>query len=414
MRDFRTFLATVAAVTLSATALSTGTALAASPTGGGRSTDRHPANSTPTAGGRLASTPPMGYNNWNATGCGDDFNEDTIKATADTMVDKGLKDAGYQYVNLDDCWAKQDRNSDGKLVADPDRFPHGIKALADYVHTRGLKLGIYTSAGTKGCDENGVPGALDHEHSDAQQFADWGVDYLKYDNCNNQGVDAKKRYTTMRDALRATGRPIVYSLCEWGENEPWTWASDVGQLWRTTGDISDKWDSMLSIMKENLPLAKYAGPGHFNDPDMLEVGNGGMTQTEYRTHFSMWSMMASPLLIGTDLRDASDQTLDILGNRDVIAVDQDALGRQGTVQKSSNGTWVVVKPLANGDKAVALFNENDSARTIDTSATNVGMPDADTYQLRDLWSHSTTDTRDAITAKVPAHGTVLYRVSTDS
>ncbi|WP_329361368.1 NPCBM/NEW2 domain-containing protein [Streptomyces sp. NBC_01483] len=371
------------------------------------------APATPALAGGLALTPPMGFNNWNSTHCRAEFNESMVKGIADLFVAKGLKDAGYQYVNLDDCWALPNRNADGKLVPDPARFPNGIKAVADYVHAKGLKLGIYTSAGTKTCDSVGFPGALGHEYSDARQFADWGVDYLKYDNCNNQGVDAKLRYTTMRDALKATGRPIVYSLCEWGENKPWEWASDVGHLWRTTGDINDSWGSMLSILKQNLPLAPYAGPGHWNDPDMLEVGNGGMTDTEYRSHFSMWSVMAAPLLIGSDLRKASPATFDILDNKEVIAVDQDPLGKQGTVLSSEGGRWVVAKEMKDGSRTVALFNETGSAQHIATTARAVGLPAAPAYTLRDLWQRRSYNTAGAISATVPAHGTVLVRVSAD-
>ncbi|MGW3649093.1 NPCBM/NEW2 domain-containing protein [Streptomyces sp. NPDC000878] len=393
-----------AATTLLFTAGFTAPALATPP-------ETAPTLPSPTAG--LALTPPMGFNNWNSTHCRAEFNEAMVKGIADIFVAKGLKDAGYEYVNLDDCWALPQRDADGKLVPDPVRFPNGIKAVADYVHTKGLKLGIYTSAGTKTCNSAGFPGALGHEYSDAQQFADWGVDYLKYDNCNNQGVDAKSRYTTMRDALLATGRPIVYSICEWGENNPWEWAADVGQLWRTTGDISDTWGSMLSILKRNLPLDRYAGPGRWNDPDMLEVGNGGMTDTEYRSHFSMWAIMAAPLLIGSDLRSASDETFDILGNHEVVAVDQDPLGRQGTVVSSEGGGWVVAKEMADGSRTVALFNETGSARRIATTATAVGLPAADAYTLRDLWQHRTYNTAGTVSATVPAHGTVLVRVAAD-
>lgn len=355
----------------------------------------------------------MGFNNWNSTHCRAEFNEDMVKGIADIFVEKGLKDAGYEYVNLDDCWAVPERDAEGKLVADPVRFPHGIEAVADYVHAKGLKLGIYTSAGTRTCDSVGLPGALGHEFSDARQFADWGVDYLKYDNCNNQGVDAKERYTTMRDALVATGRPIVYSICEWGQNKPWEWAAELGHLWRTTGDINDSWGSMLSIMKQNLPLAAAAGPGHWNDPDMLEVGNGGMTDTEYRTHFSMWSVMAAPLLIGSDLRTASQETFDILSNEEVIAVDQDPLGRQGEVLSSEGGRWVVAKEMADGSRAVALFNETGSAQRIATTAAAVGLERASGYTVRDLWDHTTRNTAGGLSATVPAHGTVLLRVAAD-
>ncbi|WP_327405877.1 NPCBM/NEW2 domain-containing protein [Streptomyces sp. NBC_01288] len=368
---------------------------------------------TPALADGQALTPPMGFNNWNSTNCRAEFNESMVEGIADIFVNKGLKAAGYQYVNLDDCWALPNRDADGKLVPDPVRFPHGIKAVADYVHSKGLKLGIYTSAGTKTCNDAGFPGGLGHEYSDAQQFADWGVDYLKYDNCNNQGVDAKVRYNTMRDALKATGRPIVFSICEWGENKPWEWAADVGHLWRTTGDISDNWGSMLSILKQNLPLAPYAGPGHWNDPDMLEVGNGGMTDTEYRSHFSMWSIMAAPLLIGSDLRTATPATFDILDNKEVIAVDQDPLGKQGNVVTSAGGRWVVAKEMKDGSRTVALFNETGSAQRIATTATAVGLPGARAYTLRDLWQHKSYNTAGAISATVPAHGTVLVRVSAD-
>ncbi|MFF3457550.1 NPCBM/NEW2 domain-containing protein [Streptomyces sp. NPDC002730] len=402
----------LAAVLLGATGLGT-PALAA----GAPAAPPGPAPAAPQLDEGLALTPPMGFNNWNSTHCRAEFNEAMVKGIADIFVEKGLKAAGYQYVNLDDCWALPQRDTNGKLVPDPVRFPNGIKAVADHVHSKGLKFGIYTSAGTKTCNIAGFPGGLGHEYSDAQQFADWGVDYLKYDNCNNQGLDAKLRYNTMRDALKAasetTGRPIVYSICEWGQNKPWEWATGVGQLWRTTGDISDNWGSMLSIMKKNLPLAQYAGPGHWNDPDMLEVGNGGMTDTEYRSHFSMWSIMASPLLIGSDLRKAPASAFEILGNREVIAVDQDPLGKQGTVISSEGGRWVVAKEMADGSRAVALFNETSSPQRIATTAEAVGLPDAAGYRLRDLWQHTDANTAGTISATVPAHGTVLVRVSTD-
>ncbi|MGC9669045.1 NPCBM/NEW2 domain-containing protein [Planosporangium sp. 12N6] len=361
----------------------------------------------------LARTPPMGFNNWNSTHCRPEFNESMVKGIADIFVSKGLKDAGYTYVNLDDCWALPQRDAQGNLVPDPARFPNGIKAVADYVHAKGLKFGIYTSAGTKTCNSAGFPGGLGHETTDANLFASWGVDYLKYDNCNNQGVDAVQRYTTMRDALKATGRPIVFSICEWGQNKPWLWAKDVGHLWRTTGDISDNYSSMLTIAKANMALAPYAGPGHWNDPDMLEVGNGGMTDVEYRSHVSLWSIMAAPLLIGTDLRTASPRTFELLTDKEVIAVDQDPLGVQGSLLRGDGGRDVLVKPLANGDRAVVLFNEADTAQRISTSAAELGMPKAPGYALRDLWAHTTTHTVGTIAATVPAHGSVMYRVSTD-
>ncbi|HWO67065.1 MAG TPA: NPCBM/NEW2 domain-containing protein [Umezawaea sp.] len=360
----------------------------------------------------LAQTPPMGFNNWNSTHCRADFNEQMVRGIADLFVSRGLKDAGYNYVNLDDCWAEPNRDASGNLVPNRTRFPNGIKAVADYVHGKGLKFGVYTSAGTKTCDTQGFPGGIGHEQQDANLFASWGVDYLKYDNCGDHlGQSAQQRYTTMRDALRATGRPIVFSICEWGSNSPWDWAQPVGNLWRTTGDIEDNWGSMLNIFKSNVQRSTDSQRGGWNDPDMLEVGNGGMTDTEYRSHFTLWSMMNAPLLIGADLRTASDATYSILTNRDVIALDQDGLGVQATEIANANGLHVLTKPLDNGDVAVALFNENGSAATIGTTAAAAGLGNATSYRLTDLWSKAVTTTSGGISASVPAHGTVVYRVS---
>ncbi|HEV2784347.1 MAG TPA: NPCBM/NEW2 domain-containing protein [Actinophytocola sp.] len=355
----------------------------------------------------------MGFNNWNFTHCESIFNETTIKRVADAFVSSGLRDVGYQYVNIDDCWALPQRNAQGNLVADPARFPSGMKALGDYIHARGLKFGIYTSAGTKTCNTAGFPGALGHEQQDANLFASFGVDYLKYDNCNNQGVDAIQRYTAMRDALINTGRPIVYSITEWGRTEPkvWTWGAPVGNLWRTTGDISDNWSSMISRVHTNDDLAQYAGPGHWNDPDMLEVGNGGMTATEYRTHFSLWAMMSAPLLIGSNVPNLSTTNLDILRNTDIIALDQDPLGHQATIVSSSGGLVVYRKALSNGDIAVALLNETGSTATVSTTASAIGMPGGSSYTLKDLWSKATRTTSGTISSSVPSHGTVVYRVT---
>jgi alpha-galactosidase len=357
----------------------------------------------------LARTPPMGFNDWNAFGC--DVSEPLITQTADLFVSSGLKAAGYQYVNIDDCWMTHERDADGRLVPDPVKFPHGIAWLADYVHARGLKLGIYEDAGTATCA--GFPGSLGKEGIDAQTFADWGIDYLKYDNCNNAGSSTKEqyvaRYSAMRDALARTGRPIVYSICEWGVNDPWTWAPEVGNLWRTTGDIGDSWSSLRGIVRQNLALYPFAKPGAWNDPDMLEVGNGGMTDNEYRTHFGMWAMLAAPLLIGTDLREATPATMNILLNREVIAIDQDPLGVQAKPIADANGHVVLARPLSNGDRAVALYNESDFGAVIRTTAAGVGLGKAPAYTLRDVWQHETTETAGVISAYVPAHGTVVYR-----
>ncbi|GAA1944693.1 glycoside hydrolase family 27 protein [Kitasatospora viridis] len=377
----------------------------------------------------LALTPPMGWNDWNAvlaatngqTGCS--VSEGMIEQTADFLVSSGLKDAGYQYVDIDDCWMLKTRAAGtNQLQYDPQKFPDGIKATADYVHAKGLKLGIYESAGTETCQGypgSWGPGGSGYETQDAALFASWGVDLLKYDNCYNGNVSADPtdsrndwigRYTRMRDALAATGRPILYSICEWGQDNVWTWGAGVGHTWRTTGDIQPTYPSMLSIFKQNVQLAPYAGPGGWNDPDMLEVGNG-MSFTEDRSEFSLWSEMAAPLIAGTDLTKASPATLSLYGDRGVIAVDQDSLGKQGVEQFSGNGAHVLAKPLAGGDVAVALFNENDAATTISTTASAVGLPAAASYQLNNLWSNVLTSTTGAISATVPGHGTVMYRVS---
>jgi alpha-galactosidase len=368
----------------------------------------------------LALTPPMGFNDWNAFGC--NVSEQLIEQTADAMAANGMKAAGYQYVNIDDCWALPQRDANGNLVPDPAKFPHGITAVADYVHAKGLKLGIYEDSGTKTCSSShGFPGSLGHEDQDALQFAQWGVDYLKYDDCNQpadqQNATATiQRYQTMRDALakatQQTGHPIVFSICEKTDfgvpNSAWP---PVGNLWRTTGDIKDQYSRMVSIFHSNVQLASLAKPGAWNDPDMLEIGNGGQSDTEYRSEFSLWSEMAAPLIAGTDLRKASPATLAIYTNSDVIAVDQDPLGKQGTVVSSDNGHWVLTKPLANGDVAVALFNETDTPATISTTASQAGLGKANAYTVRDLWQHTSTESAGNLTAVVAPHATMMYRVS---
>ena len=367
----------------------------------------------------LAATPQMGFNNWNSTHCRAEFNEDMIRGVADKMVELGLRDAGYRYVNIDDCWANWQRDKNGNLLANPKRFPHGMPALADYIHQRGLKFGLYSSAGSWTCEpkqENrGFPGGLGHEKEDAATFASFGVDYLKYDNCNNEKVDAKLRYRAMGEALRATGRPIFYSLCEWGENQAWLWATDAAvgaNSWRTTGDIKDTYESMLKLFKQNVVLDSYAGPGHWNDPDMLEVGNGGMTNVEYRSHFSLWAIMAAPLLIGTDLRSVKPDALEILLNKEVIAVDQDPLGVQGKRVSDKGGVHVIVKPLQGGFRAVAIFNENNAEQSVSVSAAEIGLDKAAKYRVRDLWEHHETIGDGSIKVRLPAHATVMYRITT--
>lgn len=360
--------------------------------------------------------PQMGFNNWNSTHCRPEFDEAMIRGIADKFISLGLKDAGYRYVNIDDCWANWQRDKNGNLQANPKRFPSGIKALAEYIHQRGLKFGLYSSAGTSTCEplkENrGFPGGLGHEKQDAATFASWDVDYLKYDNCNNQKIDAHKRYTDMAEALRATGRPIFFSVCEWGENKPWLWAGKPpvdAQSWRTTGDITDTYASMLKIFKENVVLDSYATPGHWNDPDMLEVGNGGMTDVEYRSHFSLWSIMAAPLLIGTDLRTIKPDALQILLNKEIIAVDQDPLGKQGHQVRDADGIHVIVKPLKDGSRAVAVFNETDASHDVAVNAAEIGLK-AGRYNVRDLWQHSDAKGNGSLKVSLPAHATVVYRI----
>ena len=369
----------------------------------------------------LALTPPMGWNDWNAFGCG--VSESLVEQTAQAIVSSGLRDAGYRYVNIDDCWALPDRDANGNLVANPAKFPDGISALADYVHSLGLKLGIYEDSGSRTCSKSGgFSGSLGHENADALEFAQWGVDYLKYDDCNQpadqQNIPATiARYTAMRDALAAateqTGHPILFSICEKTDfgvpNSAWP---TIGNIWRTTGDIHDQYSRMVALFHTNVQLASLAGPGAWNDPDMLEIGNGGQTDAEYRSEFSLWAEMAAPLIAGTDLRNASPATLAILGNKDVIAVDQDPLGKQGTPVGSADGHWVLSKPLANGDVAVTLFNETDTPAVISSTVRDVGLSgNAGAYALRDLWTHQTTETAGAISASVPAHSTVMYRIS---
>jgi len=358
----------------------------------------------------LALTPPMGWNDWNHFQCG--INESVVKKAADAMVSKGLKAVGYQYINIDDCWAKSSRDSHGNLVPDPAKFPDGISGTANYVHSKGLKLGIYLDAGTHTCATAGFPGSLGHEKQDAKTIASWGVDYLKYDNCHNNGVPATQRYPVMRDALAATGRAIVYSICTFGQESPWTFGPADGNLWRTTGDIGDNWNSMTRNLDINAAHASIAKPGAWNDPDMLEIGNGGMSSTEYRSHFSMWAMMAAPLIAGNDLAGMSSTTQSILTNKEIIDIDQDPLGKQGVkVAEPSSGLQVWSKQVQNGVRAVALFNRTGSTANITASFGQLGLS-SNTATVRDLWAHADRGTfTGSFTASVPSHGTVVLRVA---
>jgi alpha-galactosidase len=389
---------------LAATALAlagTAVAVSAAPPSAGRSS----ASMAPVVS---LTAPPMGWNSWNRFGC--NINESLIRGIADAIVANNLDDLGYRYVNIDDCWMASTRDAQGRLAADPTRFPSGIRAIADYVHARGLKLGIYSSAGTRTCQ--GRPASLDNEVIDAQSFAAWQVDYLKYDNCNNLGRPAADRYRAMGDALRATGRPIVYSICNWGQESPWSWGSDVGgSLWRTTGDINDSWSSVMSLLDQQAGLEPFARQGAYNDPDMLEVGNGGMTTTEYTAHFSLWALLASPLLLGNDLRSVSATTLSIIRNTDVIAVNQDWGGSQGRRVRDFGNTEVWAKPMSDGSATVVLLNRGTSTATVSTSAAELGLGGSSSYALRNLWTAGNSTSTGAVSASVAGHGVVMYRVS---
>jgi len=372
--------------------------------------------SIPALDNGLARTPPMGWNSWNKFGC--NVSEALIKEAADAVVSSGMKDAGYQYVVIDDCWQVK-RDDSGNIIADSDRFPGGIKAVADYVHSKGLKFGIYSDAGTGTCQNR--PGSRGYEFQDARQYAAWGVDYLKYDWCNHGTQNSEASYSIMRDALAKSGRPIVFSLCEWGSTKPWLWAKDVGNLWRSTGDISDLWDAggkkddglgVVQILDLLDGTESYAGPGHWNDPDMLEVGNGGMTTTEYRAHFSMWAILAAPLMAGNDLHSMSSDIHDILTNKEVIAVDQDPMGKQGhRAKRSSDGAEVWSKQMSDGGRAVALLNRGASETKITVDWTDLGYPEHLNATVRDLWQHKNLDSaKGSFSASVPSHGVVMVLI----
>ncbi|XP_037492920.1 alpha-galactosidase [Jatropha curcas] len=330
----------------------------------------------------VARTPPMGWNSWNHFQC--NIDERTVKTTADSLISTGLAALGYKYVNIDDCWAEESRDRNGNLRAKSSTFPSGIKALADYVHARGLKLGIYSDAGYSTCSKK-MPGSLGHEQQDASTFAQWGVDFLKYDNCYHDGSKPQERYSRMSYALHKAGRPILYSICEWGEEYPAKWAGQYGNAWRTTGDIKDSWESVTSIADENNIWGRYAGPGRWNDPDMLEVGNGGMGLEEYRSHFSIWALMKAPLLIGCDVRSASRQTLSILRNKEVIDVNQDPLGVQGRKIRSKAALEIWAGPLSRKRVVVVLLNRSGSRAPISVGWREVGLSPSSSVIVRDLW-----------------------------
>ncbi len=363
----------------------------------------------------LALTPPMGWNSWNRYHC--DINEEIVRATVDAMVEKGMRDAGYRYVVIDDCWQIA-RDDQGNIIPDPERFPSGMKALGDYIHSKGLKFGIYSDAGTKTCQ--GRPGSRGYEFQDARTYASWGVDYLKYDWCHTGTQDAPASYSLMRQALDATGRPIVLSICEWGTHKPWLWGAKVGgNLWRTTEDILNCWDcradwggmGFIWILDKQDTLWKYAGPGHWNDPDMLEVGNSGLTLEESRAHFSLWCVLAAPLMAGNDIIHMPPEIQEILTNKEVIAVDQDSLGRQGRKVKDLGDLEVWAKELKDGSRAVAFFNRGEKPDLLSVCWDQLGFPANSRVRVRDLWKHEDVGVFEgSYMVEVPRHGAVMVRV----
>jgi len=362
----------------------------------------------------LAPTPPMGWNSWNTFET--EIDENLIKETAEALIASGMQSAGYTYVVIDDGWEAKSRDAEGNLIPDPERFPGGMKALGDFLHAKGFKFGIHNCAGKTTC--SGFPGGRGHEFEDARVYASWGVDYLKYDWCDHGTADAQETYKTMRDALYAAGRPVVYSLCEWGSNKPWLWGADVGHLWRTTGDIIDCYDCQAvysqgwkPILEAQVGLEKYAGPDHWNDPDMLEVGNPGLSLAESRSQFSLWSLLAAPLMAGNDVRTMSPEIREILTNGEVIAIDQDPLGQQGYRFMEHPGKEIWVKKLSDGAWAVCFHNTGESDLKLRIDWSHFSFL-AGRYRIRDLWKKEDRGVTEGETALVVApHDVLLYKLT---
>ena len=375
----------------------------------------------------LALTPPMGWNSWNTFAA--NIDENLIKGTADTMIANGMRDAGYVYIVVDDCWEAKERGPDGNIVADPVKFPSGMKALGDYLHSKGFKFGIHNCAGAKTCA--GFPGGWGHEFQDARTYASWGIDFLKYDWCNAGAANPRDAYLRMRDALFAAGRPIVFSLCEWGGSKPWEWAKDVGHLWRTTGDIMSgydsrqRWESGWKVILDlqysmvqpadgqNNGIGQYAGPGHWNDPDMLEVGTSGLTFAESRAHFSLWCLLAAPLIAGNDIRHMSPDILAIMTDKDAIAIDQDSLGKEGWRFRAETGREIWVRELSGGTWAVCVLNTGAAAADLTTNWSTMSMLNGE-YTVRDVWAKKdlgTTRSAPVRTDRVESHDVMLFRLT---
>ena len=372
-----------------------------------------------TEGNLLAPTPPMGWMTWNYFGT--DINENIIHEIADAMVSSGMVKAGYDHIMIDDGW-QGGRDNKNNMIPDPKKFPSGIKSLADYVHSKGIKLGIYSDAAQLTCA--GYTASLGFEEQDAKTFASWGIDYLKYDYCGapSDSNTAKIRYKKMADALRNSGRQIVFSICEWGGRQPWFWAAGVGgQLWRTTGDVRDSWKSLMYNLDINAKLESHAGPGHWNDPDMLivglrgskgpagDLGGTGCNDIEYQSNMSLWCIMASPLIATNDVRNMNEEVRRILLNDEAIAIDQDVLGKQGE-RKISDSVWnIFVKPLANGDYAIAILNRSGATQTASVNFSDLGLDGK--YEIRDLWQHKVIEKKEKNwKGKVVSHETKLFRL----
>ena len=377
----------------------------------------------------IAMTPPMGWNSWNTFET--NIDEKLVKETADIMVASGMAAAGYNYIVLDDGWMAKERDSNGNLVPDPIKFPSGMKSLIEYVHSKGLKFGLYNCAGTKTCA--GYPGTRGYEYQDARFYAGLNIDYLKYDWCNTQGINAKEAYTTMSNALKTAARPIVFSLCEWGDNKPWEWGTPVGNLWRISGDIypcfdcefkhEGNWSSwgFMKIIEMRKDIRKFSGPDHWNDFDMMEVGDG-MTNTEDKTHFTMWCMMASPLIAGNDFRKMSKETLAILTNKELIAVNQDKLGIQGFKYSAEDGLEVWVKPISDGNWVVTFLNRSEVVKTINFDWKKYIIKDVDfgfeadfsttVYKLKDLWQNKEVkNTKKAFVSEIAPHDVIVLKLT---
>jgi alpha-galactosidase len=356
----------------------------------------------------LAPTPPMGWNSWNKFGV--KIDETLVLETAEAMVSSGMRDAGYRYVVIDDGWMAPERDRHGDFVADPDTVPHGIKALADRVHALGLRFGIYTDAGTKTCQD--LPASLGYEFRDARRFAEWGVDYVKVDWCHTEGMGPRGLYAKWAMALHAAGRPIVLSICEWGRARPWEWAGGLGHLWRTCWDIQPDWSSILTILDRQTELHSFAGPDHWNDPDMLEVGNGDLTAEQSRAHFALWSILAAPLMAGNDLRAMSDEVREILTAPEIVAVDQDVHGRQGRrIRRDGDGDIDIwVRRLAlDGSSAIAVLNRGPNPQEVRIALADIGVAPRTHVRIRDLWRRADVGNsqRELLVATSPNSATVL-------